>query len=125
MINKIKGADRIALVTDSLCLAGTEQKHGFMQNTEFIIEDDVCKLIDRSAFAGSIATADRLVRVAVQEAGIPLLDAVKMITQTPAAIMKLANKGMIAPGMDADFVVFDEDIQVKHVFACGELFTGV
>ncbi len=121
LIHKIKGADRIALITDSLALAGTDQKHGLMQNTEFIIEDGVCKLMDRSAFAGSIATADRLVRVAVKDAGIPLLDAIKMITFTPAKIMKLENKGLIAPNMDADFAVFDENLGIKSVFAGGNL----
>ena len=115
LIYQIKGADRIALVTDSLSLAGTELTHGFMQNTEFIIEDGVCKLMDRSAFAGSVATADRLVRVAVKEAGIPLSDAIRMITQTPATIMNLSHKGSIACGMDADFVIFDDDIDRKSV----------
>ena len=119
LIYKIKGADRIALVTDSLALAGTEQTHGFMQSTEFIIEDGVCKLMDRSAFAGSIATADRLLRVAIKEAGISLLDAVKMLTKTPAEIMGLPHKGAIAPRMDADIVVFDEDIRIRQVFAKG------
>lgn len=119
LIYQIKGADRIVLVTDSLSLAGTDLTHGFMQSTEFIIEDGVCKLMDRSAFAGSIATADRLLRVAIREAGIPLADAVKMMTATPAAIMNLPHKGHIAPGMDADFVVFDEDIRIKNVFARG------
>ena len=123
LIYKIKGADRIALVTDSLALAGTEQTHGFMQDTEFIIEDGVCKLMDRSAFAGSIATADRLVRVAVKEAGISLSDAVKMMTLIPARIMGLANKGRIAAGADADLVVFDGDIHIKQVFARGEPIT--
>ncbi len=121
LIYKIKGADRIALVTDSLALAGTDKTHGFMQDTEFIIEDGVCKLMDRSAFAGSIATADRLVRVAVKEAGIPLLDAVKMMTSTPADIMKLSSKGRISPDMDADIAVFDEDIKIKAVFVGGNL----
>ncbi len=121
LIFKIKGVDRIALVTDSLSLAGSEQKHGFMQATEFIIEDGVCKLMDRSAFAGSIATTDRLVRVAVQEAGISILDAVKMMTETPAKIMKLTEKGKLQKGFDADIVVFDEDITVKSVFAKGNL----
>ncbi len=122
LIYKIKGADRIALVTDSLSLAGTDEKHGFMQNTEYIIEDGVCKLVDRSAFAGSIATADKLVRVAIKEAGIPLFDAVKMITKTPAEIMRLENKGAIAADMDADFVVFDEDVNIKAVFARGNKY---
>ena len=121
LIYKIKGADRIALVTDSLALAGTEQTHGFMQDTEFVIEDGVCKLMDRSAFAGSIATADRLVRVATKEARIPLLDTVKMITETPAKIMRLSKKGKIAHNMDADFAVFDENISIKAVFARGKL----
>jgi N-acetylglucosamine-6-phosphate deacetylase len=121
LIYKIKGADRIALVTDSLALAGTEQTHGFMQDTEFVIEDGVCKLMDRSAFAGSIATADRLVRVATKEARIPLLDTVKMITETPAKIMRLSKKGKIAHNMDPDFAVFDENISIKAVFARGKL----
>ena len=120
LIYKIKGAEHIALITDSLALAGTDQVHGFMQSTEFIIEDGVCKLMDRSAFAGSIATADRLVRVAVKEAGIPLTEAVRMMSATPARIMGLSQKGSIAPGMDADLVVFDEEIRVKQVFAMGK-----
>lgn len=120
LIYKIKGADRIALITDSLALAGTEQTHGFMQSTEFIIEDGVCKLMDRSAFAGSIATADRLLRVAVKEVGISILDAVKMLTKTPAEIIGLPHKGVIAPRKDADFAVFDEDMRIRQVFAKGE-----
>lgn len=120
LIYKIKGSDRLALVTDSLALTGTSLTHGFMQSTEFIIEDGVCKLMDRSAFAGSIATADRLVRVAVHEAGIPLTEAIRMITATPARIMRLAHKGLIAPDMDADLVAFDEEINVKQVFARGK-----
>ena len=119
LVYKIKGADRIALITDSLALAGTEQTHGFMQSTEFIIEEGVCKLMDRSAFAGSIATADRLLRVAVKEAGISILDAVKMLTKTPADILGLPHKGAIAPRKDADFAVFDEDMRIRQVFAKG------
>ena len=120
LIYKIKGAKRIALITDSLALAGTDMTHGFMQNTEFIIEDGVCKLMDRSAFAGSIATADRLLRVAANEAGIPLLDAVRMLTETPAEIMGLDTKGRIAPGMDADLVLLDESLRITAVIAKGK-----
>ena len=120
LIYKLKGSDRLALVTDSLALAGTDRTHGFMQSTEFLIEDGVCKLMDRSAFAGSIATADRLVRVAVREAEIPLTEAIRMITATPARIMGLAHKGSIAPDMDADLVAFDEQIHVKQVWARGK-----
>lgn len=120
LIYKIKGPDKIALITDSLHLAGTKETHGFMQATEFIIEDGVCKLVDRSAFAGSIATADRLVRVAVTEADIPLVEAVRMITEVPAKIMGLKTKGALKAEYDADIVAFDEDINIKSVVAMGE-----
>ena len=119
LIYQIKGSDKIALVTDSLSLAGTTATHGFMQSTEFIIEDGVCKLVDRSAFAGSIATADRLVRVMVKEAGLPLSEAVKMMTAPPAAIMGL-NKGVMEAGKDADLVIFDDDINVHRVIVAGK-----
>lgn len=118
---KLKGADRIALVTDAMRVAGTGIQSGeFMIGaTRCIIEDDVAKLPDRTAFAGSIATADRLVRTCVR-AGIPLADAVKMMTETPASIMGLPKKGRIAIGMDADLVIFDGDIRVKHVILGGK-----
>lgn len=119
MIYKIKGSDRVALITDSLALAGTDVKTGRMQTTDFIIEDGVCKLLDRSAFAGSIATADRLVSVLVNDVKIPVTEAVKMLTETPAKIMNLTKKGKLDCGFDADIVVFDSDISIKHVFVCG------
>ena len=120
MIYKIKGADGIIAVTDSLSLAGTDVKVGRMSSTDFIIEDGVCKLLDRSAFAGSIATADRLVRVLTKEAGIPLCEAVKMVSENPAKMMGLATKGALGEGMDADLVIFDGDINVKAVFVSGQ-----
>ena len=120
MIYKIKGVDKIVAVTDSLSLAGTDVKVGRMSMTDFIIEDGVCKLLDRSAFAGSIATTDRLLRVLTKEADIPLTEAVKMLTVNPARAMGLSAKGDLVPGMDADIVIFDSDINVKGVFVLGE-----
>ena len=120
MIYKIKGADGIIAVTDSLSLAGTDVKVGRMSSTDFIIEDGVCKLLDRSAFAGSIATADVLVRVLTKEVGISIFDAVKMVSENPAKMMGLASKGTLREGMDADLVVFDSDINVKAVFVKGQ-----
>ncbi len=122
LIVKIKGNDKVMLVTDSLSLAGTKQMHGFMEATEYVIEDGVCKLMDRSAFAGSIATADRLVRVCVKEVGLDIADAVKMMTANPAAAMGLKTKGALAEGMDADIVVFDEDINIQNVLVSGNLY---
>lgn len=119
LILKVKGSNRVCLVTDSLSIAGTDVKHGFMIDTEYIVEDGVCKLADRSAFAGSVATADVLLRVMVNDVGIDICEAVKMLTKVPADIMKL-KKGSLLSGFDADIVVLDENMDVKNVFVAGK-----
>ena len=117
---KLKGADRLALVTDAMRATDMGDSGVFeIAGMACIIEDGVAKLPDRSAFAGSVATADRLIRTC-QAAGIPLEDSVKMMTQTPARIMGLTGKGQLKPGWDADIVVFDENIRVQAVFLQGE-----
>jgi len=117
---KLKGADRLALVTDGMRAAGTDLQGACdIGGVPCFIEDGVAKLSDRSAFAGSIATADRLVRT-VAKAGIPLTDCIKMVTKTPAKIMGLQNKGELKVGYDADIVIFDDDIRVESVILKGE-----
>lgn len=124
LIYKIKGPSKIALITDSLRGAGMpegESISGSLKNGQkIIIEDGVAKLLDRTAFAGSVATTDRLVRTVVQQAAIPLLDAVKMMTLTPAEIMGVGKeKGSLAIGKDADILIFDEDIHIRMTIVQG------
>ena len=118
MIVRIKGREHVALCTDSLPPAGLDVKEGIMSGTPYVVEDGVAKLPDRSAFAGSIATTDRLVRVLTKECGISLFDAVYMMSTTPARILGLP-KGKLEAGMDADIIVFDDDIQVQTVITGG------
>ncbi|MBE6696183.1 MAG: N-acetylglucosamine-6-phosphate deacetylase [Ruminococcaceae bacterium] len=119
MIIKIKGTDKVMLVTDSLEIACTDIKEGVMSGTEFIVEEGVCRLKDRSAFAGSIATADRLIRVIAFDCGFSIPTAVKMMTEVPAKILKI-NKGTLEAGKDADIIVFDDDINVSDIFVNGK-----
>ena len=118
MIIKIKGTDKVALIMDSLEIAGTDIKEGVMSGTEFIVEDGVCKLKDRSAFAGSVATANLLIKTLVNDCGFEVPTAVKMLTEVPAKILKL-NKGSLKENYDADFIVFDEEFAVSDVFVSG------
>lgn len=118
LIIKLKGQDKVILITDSLEIAGTDIKEGVMSGTEFIVEDGVCKLKDRSAFAGSVSTSDKLIKVLVSECGYSIPFAVKMITENPAKLLNL-NKGKIEKGKDADLVIFDSDINVQSVYVNG------
>ena len=121
---KFKAYPHIALVTDAMRAAGQSVTESFLGSMDdplpVVIEDGVAKLQDRSAFAGSIATADRLVANMVK-AGVPLQDAVQMITVNPLKSMGLnVPKGLIRKGFDADLCVFDENIQIKKVFCMGQ-----
>ena len=90
-----------------------------------IIEDGVCKLADRSALAGSVATMDRLIRTLVQQAEIPLQDAVRMISESPAKFMNVYDrKGSLEKGKDADMMILDEDLNLRGVWAMGKLVEG-
>ena len=126
LVYKIKGPDRIALITDAMRGAGTTSKRSILGNLstglEVIIEDGVAKLPDRTAFAGSVATTNRLVRTMRKLADIALVDAVKMATITPARIMGVHDKkGELAVGKDADIVLFDEEIEIEKTIVQGSI----
>jgi N-acetylglucosamine-6-phosphate deacetylase len=126
LIYKCKGPDRIALCSDSLRAAGMPDGEYILGNLEdgqiTVVDEGVAWLPDRTAFAGSVATANRLVRNMVDLAGVNLQDAVKMATLTPARILGVDDeKGSIDKGKDADIVVFDENINIRMTIAEGEV----
>jgi N-acetylglucosamine-6-phosphate deacetylase len=126
LIYKIKGPARIALITDAMRGAGMppgESLLGGLKNgTKVIVEDGVAKMPDRAAFAGSIATFDRLVRNMVQMAEVPLMQAVQMAAATPARILKIDDrKGTLEVGKDADIVIFNKDIQIDTTIISGKV----
>ncbi len=123
LICKVKGTDNVCLVTDSIRAAGMPEGPSIIGSAEngmaIVIEDGVAKLPDRTAFAGSVATADRLVRNMVQLAQQPLTEAVKMATKVPARIFGLKSIGELKAGYDADILIFDENIQIEKTFVKG------
>ena len=124
LIYKIKGADHTALITDAMRGAGMPEGESILGNInngiKVILEGGVAKMPDRSSFAGSVALADRLVRTMINMGEVPLVDAIKMITATPARIMKLSDKiGRLKKGMDADILVFNQDIEMQSIFIKG------
>lgn len=126
LIYKTKGASRIALVTDSMRAAGMPEGTSILgslnEGQHVIVEDGVAKLPDRTAFAGSVATADQLVRNMVNLAGVSLLEAVQMITSTPARICGIfSEKGSITIGKQADLVIFDQNIHINTTIVNGRI----
>ncbi|MBQ8501483.1 MAG: N-acetylglucosamine-6-phosphate deacetylase [Bacteroides sp.] len=120
LVYKVKGVEKTALITDALACAASDSKEAF--DPRVIIEDGVCKLADRSALAGSVATMDRCIRTMVQKADIPLEDAIRMASETPAKIMGVYDrKGSLQKDKDADIIVMDDALNIRAVWAMGEL----
>ncbi len=125
MVYRFIGPKRTAIITDAMRGAGMpegESVLGSLKNgIKVIIEDNVAKLPDREAFAGSVATSDRLVRTMTQ-AGVPLSEAVYMVTKTPADIIgKNIINGSVCKGNDADLVMFDKDINIYMTMVNGRV----
>ena len=70
---------------------------------------------------GSVATTDRLVRTMHSLARVPMAEAVKMASATPARHLNIFDKkGSIAVGKDADLLFFDDDVHIRRVLVRGE-----
>lgn len=136
LVIKNKGTDRVCAVTDAIAAAGLGPGEYTLGGLDIVVEDwvpeeyetklergnYVAKLADRSAFAGSASTMNVLLRNLVNLVGLPVTEAVKMITLTPARIMDISHeRGVLAPGMKADIVVFDEKFNVKMTVVEGEI----
>lgn len=126
LVYKFKGPEKTALITDAMRAAGMPPGESILgdrkNGLKVIVEDNVAKLPDRTSFAGSVATTDQLVRNMIRLADVPLVDAVRMMTGTPAAIMKVSGrKGSLATGKDADILLFDNDINIDTVILNGEI----
>lgn len=129
LIYKIKGPEKIALITDSMRAAGMPDGESIVgslkEGQKVIIEDGVAKMPNRKSFAGSVATTDKLVRTMIGMAEVPLMEAVKMMTITPAKVIGIDHtKGSIAIGKDADLVIFDNKINILMTMISGKKVYG-
>ncbi len=124
LVHKLKGTDKAMFITDAMRAAGTDVTESYLGDirpeNRVIIENGVAKLPDRSFYAGSIATMDRVFRTAVQGAGLPMADVSKMMSLTPARLIGCDDrKGSLDVGKDADIVIFDHELKVDSVFLRG------
>ena len=121
LIYKCKGDDGMYLITDGLEFSASDMEENTVYTQEngmkVIYEDNVMKLSDRSALAGSAATLSDCVRNMYKTVGVPLYSAVKMASLTPASVIGYGKqKGAIEIGYDADLITFDDDVNIKDVY---------
>ena len=129
MIIRAKGADRVAVVSDSLRCAGFAKddrlyKLGADENAQLVkIGDGVAVTADGTKFAGSITPVRQMVKHLI-DAGIPMADAVRIGTLTPAKIIgEDATIGSIAVGKRANLCLLDREFHLKKLFVDGNTVT--
>lgn len=121
LVCAFKGIDRISLISDAMAAAACLRPEHLRLDPRMIVEDGVCKLADRSALTGSIASGIRLIQVMAEKAEIPLADCVRMAATNPARLMSINDrKGSIEQGKDADLILFDENFRLQSVWIGGK-----
>lgn len=124
MIYKLKGADKICLVSDSLSVAG--QKEGLYylgsgdSKQEILIEDGVAVLPKANTYAGSITPISKMVSM-LYKLGYDASECIKMATTVPAKLLNLKDRGDILPGLYADFNILDDNLNVVQTILNGKL----
>jgi N-acetylglucosamine-6-phosphate deacetylase len=119
LVYRMKGPDRIVLVSDSVALNGAGDGRYEADGLSAVVKDGIIRLED-GRLAGSSLSLDRAVYNMHTLADVPLWEAVRMASLNPARILGLeGKKGSIAVGKDADLALFDENFTVKEVFLGG------
>lgn len=127
---KIKGPDRLALVTDcnrALDMPDGPYLIGPLDGGEPMLKrDGVGLLPSGTALASSVEGMDHMVRTFHRLTGVPLVEVIRMATLTPARIAGVDDRlGSIAPGKLADLVVLDGDLGIRDVFVNGRKVTSM
>lgn len=119
---KCIGTDRLCVVSDATSGAGLPEGARFkMGGMEYEVHDGVGMMLDRSSFAGSATLANQMIPVLTNIVGIPLVEAIRMLTLTPARVIGVhARKGSIESGKDADLALFDDDFTCWRTMIAGK-----
>ncbi len=119
MLYRLLGTDRMVLISDAISPTGLDDGEYTLGGLEVFVKNSQARLAD-GRLAGSTITLYEAVRRAVGF-GIPLADAVKMASLTPARAIGMEDSlGSLEEGKDADIVVLNEDLTLRHVFYKGK-----
>lgn len=106
---------RAALVSDAIPAAGMSDGDYALGGLDVEVRDGVARLSGGGSIAGSTATVASTFRRAVRDSGIGLAEAVRLASTTPAALLGLADRGAVSPGLRADLLILDDDLTVRRV----------
>jgi len=119
MLFEVVGPDSLALVTDAMAASGMPSGRYSLGGREVLVEGRIARLAAGGAIAGGVATLLEVVRWCVDEVGVPLGDAVRAASRTPAQVMGWGDRGALAVGARADVLVVDDALDPVSVMRRG------
>jgi N-acetylglucosamine-6-phosphate deacetylase len=122
LVSNAKGPEQTVLITDATSATGMPDGRYRLGSFEVDVRDGKCMADGR--LAGSVLTMDRAVRNLARFAEWDLRQAVAAASQNPARAARIANKGVLAAGADADFVVLSPEGEVLRTFLGGVECSG-
>lgn len=120
LLIKTKGTDNIVLVSDAMraCLMASGSYD--LGGQEVFVNNGEARLKD-GTLAGSVLTLNTALKNIIENTGLPLTKAIKMITINPARVLGISSsKGTIEASKDADFVIFDEKYNIHYTISNGK-----
>ncbi len=119
---KMFGDDRIILISDSMMACGLEDGQYTLGGQDVTVKGNLATLTELGNIAGSVTNLMNCMRKAVKEMQIPLESAVKCATINPAKAIGIdENYGSLTIGKQADIVILDKELNIKHIIKAGEL----
>ena len=120
---KAKGVDKVALITDSMEAASLKDGQYNLGNQAVFVKDNAARL-ENGSLAGSVLSMNTAVYNACTFLELPIYEAVRMATLTPANSLNLHDVGEIAINKKADIALFDENIDISCVIIEGKVMFG-
>ncbi|AXV16993.1 N-acetylglucosamine-6-phosphate deacetylase [Neorhizobium sp. SOG26] len=115
-----RGPGKIFIVTDAMSPIGTDMTSFTLNGREILRQNGRLTLAD-----GTLAGADidmiSSIRLVHRELGLPVEEALRMASTYPAEAAWLSErKGALRPGLDADFVLLTDGLQMKSTWIDGQ-----
>jgi N-acetylglucosamine-6-phosphate deacetylase len=118
LVASTKGPQQTVLITDAISATGMPDGRYRLGSFEVELSHGKCTIDGR--LAGSVLNMDRAVQNLARFAEWDLPLAVAAASQNPARVAQIANKGVLAAGADADFLVLNPEGEVLRTFIGGE-----
>ena len=121
IILKTKGYDKVIAITDSIMAAGLSDGDYSLGVNSITVKDGDAKVTGTDIRAGSTLTMDRALRNLIKITGKNIENIIPLLTENPASLLGLDNKGKILKGYDGDLVILNRDLEVVYTLVAGKI----